>query len=59
MLTRDENIVDVQFAVQYRVGDPEAYIFNNLRPDDIVRQASETAMREVVGRSLARLALIE
>ncbi|OUT98284.1 MAG: HflK protein [Betaproteobacteria bacterium TMED41] len=59
MLTRDENIVDVQFAVQYRVGDPEAYVFNNLRPDDIVRQAAETAMREVVGRSLADAVLYE
>ncbi len=59
MLTRDENIVDVQFAVQYRVGNPEAYIFNNLRPDDIVRQAAETAMREVVGRSLADAVLYE
>jgi len=59
MLTRDENIVDVQFAVQYRVGDPEEYIFNNLRPDDIVRQAAETAMREVVGRSLADAVLYE
>jgi membrane protease subunit HflK len=59
MLTRDENIVDVQFAVQYRVGNPEAYVFNNLRPDDIVRQAAETAMREVVGRSLADAVLYE
>ena len=59
MLTRDENIVDVQFAVQYRVGDPEEYAFNNLRPDDIVRQAAETAMREVVGRSLADAVLYE
>jgi len=48
MLTSDENIVDVQFAVQYRVGNPEAYVFNNVRPDDIVRQGAETAMREVV-----------
>ena len=59
MLTSDENIVDVQFAVQYRVGNPEAYVFNNLRPDDIVRQAAETAMREVVGRSLADSILYE
>ena len=59
MLTRDENIVDVQFAVQYRVGDPEDYVFNNLRPDDIVRQAAETAMREVVGKSLADAVLYE
>ena len=59
MLTTDENIVDVQFAVQYRIGDPEAYVFNNLRPDDIVRQGAETAMREVVGRSKADAVLYE
>jgi membrane protease subunit HflK len=59
MLTTDENIVDVQFAVQYRVGNPEDYVFNNLRPDDIVRQAAETAMREVVGRSIADAVLYE
>ena len=59
MLTSDENIVDVQFAVQYRVGNPEAYVFNNVRPDDIVRQGAETAMREVVGRSIADQVLYE
>ena len=59
MLTSDENIVDVQFAVQYRIGNPEAYIFNNARPDDIVRQGAETAMREVVGRSIADQVLYE
>ena len=59
MLTSDENIVDVQFAVQYRIGNPEAYVFNNVRPDDIVRQGAETAMREVVGRSIADQVLYE
>ncbi len=59
MLTSDENIVDVQFAVQYRVGNPEAYVFNNVRPDDIIRQGAETAMREVVGRSIADQVLYE
>ena len=59
MLTSDENIVDVQFAVQYRVGNPESYVFNNVRPDDIVRQGAETAMREVVGRSIADQVLYE
>ena len=38
MLTKDDNIIDMQFAVQYRVGQPEAYLFNNVRPDDIVLQ---------------------
>ena len=59
MLTRDENIVDLQFAVQYRIGDPKDYLFNNVATDDIVAQAAETAMREIVGRSLSDTVLYE
>jgi len=59
MLTKDENMIDIQFAVQYRVSKPEDYLFNNVRPDDIVTQAAETAMREVVGRSLSDAVLYE
>ena len=59
MLTQDENIVDLQFAVQYRVGDPKDYLFNNVDTDEIVAQAAETAMREVVGRSLSDTVLYE
>jgi membrane protease subunit HflK len=51
MLTDDENIVDVQIAVQYVVKDAKDYLFNNRRPDDSVLQAAETALREVVGKS--------
>lgn len=51
MLTDDENIVDLQFAVQYTVKDAQEYLFLNKRPDDAVMQAAETAMREVIGRS--------
>ncbi|HET7547517.1 MAG TPA: FtsH protease activity modulator HflK [Usitatibacter sp.] len=51
MLTDDENIVDVQFAVQYNIKSPEDYLFNNKDPDDNVRQAAETAIREVVGKN--------
>jgi membrane protease subunit HflK len=51
MLTDDENIVDLQFAVQYTVKDPAEYLFNNKRPDDTAAQAAETAMREVIGKS--------
>lgn len=54
MLTQDQSIVDMQFTVQYRVGDPKAYLFNNnfgAVPEEIVRQTAETAMREVVGRT--------
>ena len=51
MLTDDENIVDVQFAVQYTLKSPEDYLFKNKSPDDNVLQAAETAIREVVGKS--------
>jgi membrane protease subunit HflK len=52
MLTTDENIVDMQFVVQYRLradGAPD-YLFRTRDPDEAVRQAAETAMREVVGK---------
>jgi len=51
MLTDDENIVDLQFAVQFTVKDAQEYVFINKRPDDSVMQAAETAMREVIGKS--------
>jgi membrane protease subunit HflK len=51
MLTDDENIIDVQFAIQYTLKSPEDYLFNNRNPDDNVLQAAETAIREIVGKS--------
>ena len=51
MLTDDENIVDVQFAVQYVVKSPEDFLFTNRSPEDAVLQSAETAIREVVGKS--------
>jgi len=51
MLTDDENIVDLQFAVQYTVKDVRDYVFNNKRPDEAVMQAAETAAREIIGKS--------
>jgi membrane protease subunit HflK len=51
MLTEDENIIDLKFAVQYRLKDPTDYLFNNRDPDGAVVQAAETAVREIVGRS--------
>jgi membrane protease subunit HflK len=61
MLTDDENIIDIQFAVQYFLKDPAEYLFNNRMGDDkeIVRQAAETAIREVVGRSKMDFVLYE
>lgn len=69
MLTDDENIIDVQFAVQYFLNDPSAYLFNNSLPLDkdaqvvathsLVRQAAETAIREVVGKNKMDFVLYE
>lgn len=59
MLTDDENIVSVQFAVQYLLKDPKAYLFTNRNPDDTVTQAAETAIREVVGKSRMDFVLYE
>jgi membrane protease subunit HflK len=50
MLSADQNIVDVKFSVLWTVQDPIAYLFNVRDPDDMVRSAGESAMREVVGR---------
>lgn len=52
MLTDDENIIDIQFAVQYRIKDQAAqdYVFNVRLPEETVKQTAETAMREVVGK---------
>ncbi len=59
MLTDDENIVSVQFAVQYLLKDPMNYIFKNRLPDDAVVQAAETAIREIVGKSKMDFVLYE
>ena len=59
MLTDDENIIDIQFAVQYFLSDPADYLFNNRNPDENVRQAAETAIREVVGKSKMDFVLYE
>jgi membrane protease subunit HflK len=50
MLTDDENIVDLQFAVQYLVKDARDFVFNVRRPDESAMQIAETAMREVIGK---------
>jgi membrane protease subunit HflK len=51
MLTDDENIVDLQFAVQYIVRDAKDFLFNTKRPDETAMQAAESAMREIIGKS--------
>ena len=51
MLTGDENIVNVQFIVQYQIGNPVDYLFKVDRPDETLKSAAEAAMREVIGDS--------
>lgn len=51
MLTGDQNIVDLNFSVQWRVSDAAAYLFNIRDRDAVVKAVAESAMREVVGRS--------
>lgn len=52
MLTKDENIVDISFIVQYRVKNVSNYLFNVAHPADTVRGAAESAIREVIGRTM-------
>jgi len=59
MLTGDENIVDLQFAVQYNLKSVEDFIFNNRSAEASVRAGAETAIREVVGKSEMDFVLYE
>ena len=59
MLTEDENIVEIKFAVQYRLSDARAYLYESKSPTDAVVQVAETAVREVVGKMKMDAALAE
>jgi membrane protease subunit HflK len=59
MLTEDENIVEIKFAVQYRLNDARAWLFNSKNPQEAVVQAAETAVREVVGKMRMDTALAD
>ena len=59
MLTSDENIVEIKFAVQYRLSDARAYLFESKDPAGAVIQAAETSVREVVGKMRMDAALSE
>jgi len=59
MLTRDENIVDIRLTVQYRLKDARDYLFENRNPDEAVVLAAESAVREIVGKSLMDSVLYE
>lgn len=51
MLTRDQNIVDIEFQVVWRVADPSEFLFNLSDPNDTIRAVSESAMRDIIARS--------
>ena len=59
MLTQDENIVDVEMAVQWRIGDATQYLFNVYSPASTLRQVTESAVREVIGKSVLDFVLTE
>jgi membrane protease subunit HflK len=59
MLTDDENIIDIQFAVQYNIKSAEDYLFNVRKPDLMVAFVAQTAMGEVVGKAKMDFALYE
>jgi membrane protease subunit HflK len=59
MLTQDENIVDVELAVQYRVKSARDYLFNVRDPDTTLHQATESAVRELIGKSKMDFVLTE
>jgi membrane protease subunit HflK len=59
MLTKDENIVEIKFAVQYRLSDARAFLFESKDPSAAVVKTAETAVREVVGNMTMDNALAE
>jgi membrane protease subunit HflK len=59
MLTKDENIVDINVAVQYRVSNAEHFLFNVRDPSLVLRQVSESAVREIVGKNIMDFILTE
>jgi len=59
MLTQDENIVDVEVAVQWKIRDPELYVFSVYDPDYTLKQVTESAVREVIGKNKLDFVLTE
>lgn len=59
MLTDDENIIDIQFAVQYKLKNAADWLFNNRDQEELVRQVAETSIREIVGKNMMDFVLYE
>jgi len=59
MLTKDENIVEVELRVQYRISNVENYLFNVRNPDETLQQATKSSLREVVGQNTLDFVLVD
>jgi membrane protease subunit HflK len=59
MITGDENIVDIDFVVFWRIADAGQYLFNLAEPDDTIKVTAEAVMREIIGRTTIQAALTE
>ncbi len=59
MLTGDENIIDIDFVVLWRVGNARHHLYEIRDPEDTIKKVAESAMREVIGRSQIQSALTE
>jgi membrane protease subunit HflK len=59
MLTGDENIIDIDVAVFWRINDAAAFLFNTASPETLVRAVAESSMREVIGRTPIQPALTQ
>ncbi|CAB5498073.1 HflK protein [Bathymodiolus thermophilus thioautotrophic gill symbiont] len=59
MLTKDENMINAKFAVQYKINDAQKYLFNVANPKLTLRQVVESAIRQVVGKNSMDYILIE
>jgi len=59
MLTQDENIIDIEFNVQYKIKNARDYVFNDMSPDVSLRQATESAVREIVGKNKMNFVITE
>ena len=59
MITGDENIVDIDFVVFWRIADAGQYLFNLAEPDDTIKVAAEAVMREIIGQTRIQTALTE
>lgn len=59
MITGDENIVDIDFVVFWRIADAGAYLFNLADPDETIKVAAEAVMREIIGQTAIQTVLTE